>query len=536
MNCKLGELIGYSVRFDDNTSNKTKIKFITDGMLMREAMLSPDLLEYNIIIIDEAHERTLQTDILLGILKNLLYKRMELKVIVMSATLQVDLFSNFFNDFHPSILNIQGRTFPVDIFYTYQPEPDYLEATLSTIYQIHMDSPPGDILVFLTGQEEIQSLYNILDKRKNMKSKCGLEMMPLMIFAALPQEQQLLIFNPPPDGKRKIILSTNISESSITINGIRYVIDPGFVKIRGFHSLTGVDCLLVLPISKAQAWQRAGRAGREAPGQCYRIYTEESFLELRNSPLPEIKRCNMCTVILQLKTMNISNIFTFPFIEPPTKDTLTKSFEILYLLQALDSNGDITELGKKIAYFPLDPIYSNMLIKAVDFHCLEEILDLVSLLSVESIFYTPKGKEQQVMSSRKQFTAAEGDHITLLNVYKNYKSVKGDKEWCKQHFINIRSLYTADKIRSQLVDYCKHMKYDFQSCNGNIETILKCLTASSYLKIAQKIDQVGISTRCQYRTLHRHQIASIHPTSSLFGINPQPDYIIFNISFLKSIK
>lgn len=231
MNCKLGTTVGYSVRFDDTCSNKTKLKFVTDGMLMREAMLDPLLSKYSIIIIDEAHERTLQTDILLGILKQLLKKRLELKVIIMSATLQSELFNSFFTDFNPTILNIKGRTFPVDVYYTYQPEPDYLEATLSTIYQLHSDCPPGDILVFLTGQEEIQSLYNILEKRQTLKSKCGLEMMPLMIFAALPQEQQLLIFNPAPEGKRKIILSTNISESSITINGIRYVIDPGFVKV-----------------------------------------------------------------------------------------------------------------------------------------------------------------------------------------------------------------------------------------------------------------------------------------------------------------
>lgn len=248
----------------------------------------------------------------------------------------------------------------------------------------------------------------------------------------------------------------------------------------------------------------------------------------------------MCTVILQLKTMNISNIFEFPFIEPPSKDTLTKSFEILYLLLALDVKGEITELGKRIAYFPLDPIYSNMLIKSVDFHCLEDILDLISLLSVDTIFYTPKGKEQQVMNARKQFYAAEGDHITLLNVYKNYKAVKGDKDWCKNHFINIRSMYTADKIRQQLVEYCENQKYNFETCNGNIEVILRCLTASSYLKIAQKVDSSSstgknvIGSRCQYRTLHRHQLASIHPTSTLFGVNPQPDYVIYNISFLFS--
>lgn len=270
----LGNEVGYAVRFDDTSCPETRIRFVTDGLLLREAMVRRDLGRYRVIILDEAHERSLHTDILLGFLKGLLRskRKKNLHVVIMSATLNAAAFSTFFDS--APVLRIEGRQHPVRMMYTHDPQPDYVDAIINTVLQIHMDEhrKEGDVLAFLTGQDEIESVASILRERiqdilrESSPESRPLQMLVCPIFAALPQDQQMKVFEQTPPNHRKIVLATNIAESSITISGIRHVVDAGFSKQRAYRAKTGVECLLVTPISQEQAWQRSGRAGREAPG------------------------------------------------------------------------------------------------------------------------------------------------------------------------------------------------------------------------------------------------------------------------------
>ena len=271
MGVRLGREVGYSIRFEDCTSPETEIKYMTDGMLLREALMDPLLKRYSVIMLDEAHERTVETDVLFGLMKSAIKQRHDLKLIVTSATLDAEKFSAYFYDC--PIFRIPGRTFPVEVLYAKQPEPDYMDASLSTVLQIHLSEPRGDILVFLTGQEEIDTACQMLLQR--MKQVDG-EVPPLVIlpvYSALPSDLQAKIFEPAPAGSRKCVIATNIAEASLTIDGIFYVVDPGFAKVKCYNPKLGMDTLVVAPISQASAKQRAGRAGRTGPGKCYRLYT-----------------------------------------------------------------------------------------------------------------------------------------------------------------------------------------------------------------------------------------------------------------------
>uniref|UniRef100_A0A0G4GML2 RNA helicase n=1 Tax=Chromera velia CCMP2878 TaxID=1169474 RepID=A0A0G4GML2_9ALVE len=294
MDVELGEEVGYSIRFEDKTCPKTILKYMTDGMLLREAMTDPNLERYSIVILDEAHERTLQTDVLFGLLKKILPRRPELKVVVMSATLDAQKFQKYFDG--APLLNIPGRAFPVEIFYTPEPERDYFEAAVRTVIQIHESEPEGDVLIFLTGEEEIENAKKSLEQQSRQMDQVG-DLMAVPLYASLPPDQQKKIFNPAPgvnrSGKpgRKVVIATNIAETSITIDGIVYVVDPGFSKQKVYNPRTRVESLLVAPISKASAHQRAGRAGRTRPGKCFRLYTEKAFeSELQEQTYPEILR------------------------------------------------------------------------------------------------------------------------------------------------------------------------------------------------------------------------------------------------------
>lgn len=315
MRVRLGYEVGYSIRFEDCTSEKTVLKYMTDGMLLREFLNEPDLGSYSILIIDEAHERTLHTDILFGLVKDIARFRKDLKIIISSATLDADKFSNYFDaapiftgkhtttvpfPLTPSI--VPGRRFDVEVYYTKEPEPDYISAVIKTCMQIHLTPLDGDILVFLTGQEEIELVQENLVQISKTFGKQMREMIIAPIYSNLPSEMQARIFAPTPPHARKVVLATNIAETSITIDGIAFVVDPGFVKQKTFSPRTGMESLIVTPCSKASANQRSGRAGRVGPGKCFRLYTSWAFVhELEANTIPEIQRTNLGNVVLLLK-------------------------------------------------------------------------------------------------------------------------------------------------------------------------------------------------------------------------------------------
>lgn len=361
MNVKLGNEVGYAIRFEDCTSERTIIKYMTDGTLHREFLSEPDLQSYSVMIIDEAHERTLHTDILFGLVKDIARFRPDLKLLISSATLDAQKFSEFFDD--APIFRIPGRRFPVDIYYTKAPEADYVDACVISVLQIHATQPLGDILVFLTGQEEIETCMELLtDRTRRLGSKVK-ELIILPVYANLPSDMQAKIFEPTPPGARKVILATNIAETSVTIDNIIYVIDPGFAKQNHFNSRTGMESLIVVPISKASANQRAGRAGRVAAGKCFRLYTAWSYKhELEDNTIPEIQRINLGNAVLMLKALGINDLVHFDYLDPPPHETLILALEQLYALGALNHHGELTKLGRRMAEFPVDPMMAKILL------------------------------------------------------------------------------------------------------------------------------------------------------------------------------
>ena len=322
---QLGRQVGYSIRFEDMTEpGTTFLKYMTDDMLLREAMNDPELQRYSTIILDEAHERTLATDILMGLLKALAKKRKDLKIIVMSATLDALKFRKYFGlgsdqdkDTAAPLFKVPGRTHPIEVFYTQEPEPDYVEAAIRTVLMIHRAEGPGDILLFLTGEEEIEDACRKIklevDDSVNQNPDTVGPLICIPLYSSLPPQQQQRIFDPAPKGTipggppgRKVVVSTNIAETSLTIDGIVYVVDPGFSVQKVYNPRIRVESILVSPISKAGAQQRAGRAGRTRPGKCFRLYTEKDFMsELEEQTYPEILRCNLANTILKLVKLGV---------------------------------------------------------------------------------------------------------------------------------------------------------------------------------------------------------------------------------------
>ncbi|XP_063174945.1 pre-mRNA-splicing factor ATP-dependent RNA helicase DHX16 isoform X2 [Chroicocephalus ridibundus] len=344
MGTKLGNEVGYSIRFEDCTSDRTVLKYMTDGMLLREFLTEPDLASYSVIMVDEAHERTLHTDVLFGLIKDIARFRPQLKVLVASATLDTQRFSAFFDQ--APVFRIPGRRFPVDIYYTKAPEADYLEACVVSVLQIHVTQPPGDILVFLTGQEEIEACVELLQERCRRLGSRLAELLVLPIYANLPSDMQARIFQPTPPGARKVVVATNIAETSVTIDGIVYVLDPGFCKQKSYSARTGMESLVVTPCSRASANQRAGRAGRVAPGKCFRLYTAWAFQhELEETPVPEIQRADLGSLVLLLKSLGINDLIHFDFLDPPPHETLVLALEQLYALGALNHLGELTTVS-----------------------------------------------------------------------------------------------------------------------------------------------------------------------------------------------
>ncbi|XP_024531456.1 probable pre-mRNA-splicing factor ATP-dependent RNA helicase DEAH5 [Selaginella moellendorffii] len=517
--CRLGEEVGYAIRFEDCTGLETVIKYMTDGMLLREILMDENLSAYSVIMLDEAHERTIHTDVLFGLLKSLVKRRPDLRLIVTSATLDAEKFSAYF--FNCNIFTIPGRSFPVEILYTKQPETDYLDAALTTVMQIHLTEPEGDVLLFLTGQEEIDTACEILHERMKDLGPNVPELIVLPVYSALPSEMQTRIFDPAPAGTRKLVIATNIAEASLTIDGIYYVVDPGFAKQKVYNPKLGFDSLVITPISQASAKQRAGRAGRTGPGKCFRLYTEGSFWnEMLPTSVPEIQRVNLGMTVLMMKAMGINDLLSFDFMDRPQSQALVSAMMQLYSLQALDEEGLLTKVGRKMAEFPLEPPLSKMLLASVDLGCSDEILTIISMLQAQNIFYRPGEKQAQADQKRARFFQPEGDHLTLLAVYEAWTDKKFSGPWCFENFVQSRSLRKAQDVRKQLLTIMDKYKLEVVSAGKNLTRIRKATCAGFFFHAARKDPQEG------YRTIVENQPVYIHPSSALF--QHQPDWVIYN--------
>ncbi|KAK4179924.1 P-loop containing nucleoside triphosphate hydrolase protein [Triangularia setosa] len=549
--CEIGKEVGFSIRFEDLTSAATRIKFMTDGLLIREALVDPLLSRYSVIMVDEAHERSISSDILLGLLKKIRRKRPELRIIISSATLQAEDFRDFFsepNEEAPkddkkatevaSIISLEGRTYPIDILYLEHPAEDYLEKAVSTVFDIHSNEPKGDVLVFLTGRDEIEKAVQAVAERFAQLPPGSESLLPLPMYAGLSTEQQNYIFEEAPENFRKVIFSTNISEASVTIDGIVYVVDSGFVKLRAYNPQTGIESLTATPISKASSAQRSGRAGRTKPGKCYRLYTEEAYQALPDVNVPEIQRSNLAPFVLQLKALGIDNILRFDFLTPPPAELMVRALELLYSLGALDEYSKLTKpLGLRMAELAVEPMMSKTLLSAPSFGCLSEILTIAAMTSLGgTIWIQHDGEKKQTESAKRKFSTEEGDHLTLLNVYQAFVT-KGRKEarFCHENLLNFKAMSRAVSIRAQLKRSLERFgtMVDESFASGSAssaaagstptdkaEQIRRCLT-SGYFAHAARMQADG-----SFRNVSGTTVLHAHPSSIMF--NRKADWVIFH--------
>ncbi|TYZ65841.1 hypothetical protein PybrP1_008088 [[Pythium] brassicae (nom. inval.)] len=510
MDVELGHEVGYTIRFEDVTSAKTKLRFLTDGMLLQHAMSDPLLSQYSVILLDEAHERTLSTDILFGLLKEVMPKRPDLKVVVMSATLDAKKFQAYFDG--APLIAIPGRTFPVDIFFTPTPERDYLEAAVRTAVQIHICEAEGDVLLFLTGQAEIEKACAQIQAEADAldRAKYGpLAVYPL--YSTLPPNQQQLIFKEAPKPR---------------VPG-----GPPGRKIVVYNPRIRVESLLVSPISRASAKQRSGRAGRTRPGKCFRLYTEQSFTrDLEEQTYPEILCSEMSGVVLTLKQLGIDDLVHFDFMDPPAPETLMRALEMLNYLGALDDEGDLTPMGKVMAMLPVHPQLAKMLIASVEYQVPQEVATLVAMLSSPEPFVRPKNDGKAADAAKATFSHVDGDHLTLLNVFHAYKLNNCDANWCYENFLNHRSLAAAANVREQLIRNMKRLELptqstvDFQSADyyGNI---VQALVAGFFMQVGFK------ASGGHYVTVKDNQVVHLHPSCVL---DDKPEWVLYNEFVLTS--
>lgn len=568
--------VGYSVRFDDSTSPSTRIKYLTEGMLLQEMLRDSAMSQYSCVVVDEVHERSVNVDLLLGFLKGIVKgvnkkRKTPLKVVVMSATADVDGIARFFNEPMPdgdvlgddgvvngddtkadagsssevqdkgtdypapskpvSTCHVEGRQYPVKLSYLDRPTDDVLQTAFERIFQIHCKEPmPGDILVFLTGQETIQSLQKQLEEYSVNLTADYPKILVLPLFAALPQHAQQRIFQSAPPNTRKVILSTNIAETSVTVPGVRFVVDTGKAKIKQFRNKLGLDSLLIKAISRSSADQRKGRAGREAPGQCYRLYTQEGYNGLEQNAKPEILRCDLSAAVLTMKARGVPQPLSFPFLTPPPRDAMEKALLQLLQLTALDEDGSISTTGRSIARLPLTPTLGRVILASAtsDPPCLRETIDIVACLSVENIFLNVETEEirEQAAEARGQLYRRSGDHLTLLAAVQAYAAENSDrKAWAERHMISHRAMQSVMDVRKQLRAQCLQAKLLPKGASfaaGDDEGIRAAdeeLT-ERVLKAFLSGFKSNIARLCpdgSYKTFIGNQTVAIHPSSVLFG-------------------
>lgn len=476
-------LVGYKMRFEDKTDLTTKIKIMTDGILLQEMKLDPWLSKYSVIMVDEAHERSLNIDFVLGLLKRVLAERKEFKVIVSSATINAETFSKYFNGC--PIVTIETQTFPVTMVYD---PPKIAASTISetasaamlakissTVERILSNDDDGGILIFLPGEKIIKDCMGMLDKSHFAK-----KIHTLPLYGRLSKEDQERVFLPAPKGKKKIIISTNIAETSVTISDITYVIDSGLAKLNFYNPHTFTSSLIETQVSKASCNQRRGRAGRTQPGTCYRLYPKKDFETRPMYTTEEIYRTDLSEVILQMADLGITDFTGFDFISPPGIENIHGAVETLNMLGALAPDNSLSSTGKMMVAFPLEPRISRIIVESIMRYpnVLEEILVAASFLSANSPFVLPPGEEMEARRAHHAFRDIQGDFVSYLNLFNAWLKCDDNtkkEKFCKKNYLDERIMREIENIDAQLKDIIFHMnipvlgggsKSDYLACIG----------------------------------------------------------------------
>ncbi|WP_225314956.1 ATP-dependent RNA helicase HrpA [Marinobacter confluentis] len=493
---RTGEQVGYQIRFTDTTSDQSRLKVMTDGILLSEVQHDRFLKRYDTIIIDEAHERSLNIDFLLGYLKQLLPKRPDLKVIITSATIEVERFSEFFGD--APVIEVSGRTFPVDVRYRPLAGDDedrdqgWSDGVLQALEEIEQHErsekkPPGDVLIFLPGEREIRGLSKALRHAELRHT----EVLPL--YSRLSNQEQNRIFQSHPG--RRIVLSTNVAETSLTVPGIRYVIDTGMARISRYSVRSKIQRLPIEPVSQASANQRAGRCGRVAPGICFRLYDETDFLNRPEYTDPEILRTNLASVILQMTTSGLGEIRRFPFLEAPDRRMINDGYKLLEELSAVDGKRRVTKLGRTMARLPLDPRLARMLVTSSEQGSLAETLVVIAGLSVQDPRERPQEKQQAADQAHAPFNDKESDFLTLLNIWNFFEEQRQElsqnqlKKVCQKTFLSWMRMREWRDIHRQLTLICKQQKLKLNPETASYAAVHKAIVSGLLGQVAVKIEK-----------------------------------------------
>lgn len=539
----LGEEVGYAIRFEDRTSDLTRIKYLTDGVLLRECLSNPELNQYSVIILDEAHERSLNTDILMGLVKRLVKMRAsKLKVLITSATLDGEKVSEFFSDC--PVLNVPGKLYPVEILYSEERPKSYIEFSLRTAMDIHVREPEGDVLIFMTGQDDIDKLVSKLEDRvQSLEEGSCMDAIILPLHGSLPPELQVRVFNPPPPNCRRFIVATNIAETSLTVDGVVYVIDSGYVKQRQYNPSTGMYSLDIVQISKVQANQRAGRAGRTRPGKCYRLYSSEVYQEeLLDVTVPEIQRSSLAGSVLYLKSLDLPDIdiLKFDFLDPPSFESLEDALKQLYLIDAIDDTGLITSVGQTMAELPLEPSLSRTLMEANENGCLSQALTVAAMLSAETTLLA--GQSSKSNEKKRKHPPPDlpdgsgyGDHVQLLQIFEQWDQNEFDIGWCKDKGLQVRGMMFVKDVRRQLSQLMQKIAKGSLNVRTNerykerqrdYKNLRKALCVGYANKLAERMVQHN-----GYRTIgFKPQLVQVHPSSTLKTDEDGmfPNYVVYH--------
>ena len=491
LGCELGKQVGFKVRFSDKSNDDSHIKLMTDGILLAECHHDPYLNQYDTIIVDEAHERSLNIDFLLGYLHRLIKKRKDLKLIITSATIDPERFSKHFSD--APIINVSGRTYPVEVLYRPYRDGDsddnkqLPDAIVDAVFELSKIGR-GDILVFLSGERDIREAADALASVSNHRLMAQTEVLPLL--ARLSNAEQNRIFQP--SAKRKIVLATNVAETSLTVPGIRYVIDSGVARISRYSWRSKIQRLPIEKVSQASANQRTGRCGRVAEGVCIRLYDKDDFEQRDLFTEPEIKRTNLAAVILQMESLGLGHVDDFPFVEPPEERMINDGYRLLYELGAIDEKSKLSRIGRQIARLPIDPRLSRMLVQGEKEHALEEVLVIVSALAVQDVRDRPVDKQQAADQQHAAFADKDSDFIFYINLWRAYHEQKKAlsnnqlRKWCRTNFIawlRVREwIDTSGQIRNML----KEQKLRFNTSPAGYDAIHRALMSGLLSNIGKK--------------------------------------------------